>query len=121
MTAAFVQDQPASTADIRKIVADLGYPAHWHWCWENYKPTILELSRVRGLRRHLEIGAGRDPLFQPAEAAQLGLDITLNDISAHELSLAPAGYGKVQCDIASPQAPEIIGRAMPTTSPIAAW
>lgn len=110
MTAAIVQKQLSPSTDIRKIVADLGYPSHWHWCWENYKPTVIELSRVRGLRRHLEIGAGRDPLFQPDEAAKLGLDITLNDISAHELSLAPSGYGKMECDIASPQAPDILGR-----------
>jgi SAM-dependent methyltransferase len=110
MTDALVQDRLTPAADIRKIVADLGYPSHWHWCWENYKPTVIELSRVRGLRRHLEIGAGRDPLFQPDEAAKLGLDITLNDISAHELSLAPSGYGKMQCDIASPEAPDILGR-----------
>ncbi|WP_296714112.1 class I SAM-dependent methyltransferase [Rhodoblastus sp.] len=110
MTDALLQNPSSRTFDIRKIVADLGYPSHWNWCWENYKPTVIELSRARGLRRHLEIGAGRDPLFQPGEAAQLGLDITLNDISAHELSLAPSGYGKVVCDIASPQAPDILGR-----------
>jgi SAM-dependent methyltransferase len=110
MPDASVQNAPIPTAAIHKIVADLGYPSHWHWCWENYKPTIIELSRARGLRRHLEIGAGRDPLFQPNEAAELGLNITLNDISAHELSLAPSGYGKIECDIASPQAPDILGR-----------
>ena len=105
-----LQHPSVPTADIRKIVADLGYPAHWNWCWENYKPTIIELSRSKNLRRHLEIGAGRDPLFLPGEARDLGLDITLNDISAHELSLAPEGYGKLQCDIASAQAPDILGR-----------
>ncbi|MBB4200981.1 SAM-dependent methyltransferase [Rhodoblastus sphagnicola] len=104
------QTGASPTADIRRIVADLGYPARWNWCWENYKPTVIELSRARGLRRHLEIGAGRDPLFQPDEATQLDLDITLNDISAHELSLAPSGYGKVLCDIAAPDAPDIVGR-----------
>ncbi|MCW2315413.1 SAM-dependent methyltransferase [Rhodoblastus acidophilus] len=103
--------QHTSTADdIRQIVADLGYPANWQWCWDNYKATILALSRARGLVRHLEIGAGRDPLFQPSEAAELGLDITLNDISAHELSLAPSGYGKMLCDIAAPDAPDALGR-----------
>ncbi|MGO8737762.1 class I SAM-dependent methyltransferase [Rhodoblastus sp.] len=110
MTDALVLNASPAAADIRKIVADLGYPSHWHWCWENYKPTIIELSRNRGLRRHLEIGAGRDPLFQPDEAAELGLDITLNDISAHELALAPSGYGKMECDITSPRAPDILGR-----------
>jgi SAM-dependent methyltransferase len=117
MTDALIQPPPSAGADIRdvgadirKVVADLGYPAHWNWCWENYKPTVIELARSRGLRRHLEIGAGRDPLFQPQEAAALGFDITLNDISAHELALAPSGHGKMQCDIASPQAPDILGR-----------
>jgi SAM-dependent methyltransferase len=100
----------SSVAQIRKIAADLDYPSGWHWCWDNYKPTVLELSRQLGLSRHLEIGAGRDPLFQPKESAELGLEITLNDISAHELSLAPSGYGKLQCDITSPQAPELLGR-----------
>ncbi len=102
------QSSPAD--DIRKIVADLGYHSYWQWGWDNYKPTILELSRVRGLGRHLEIGAGRDPLFQPDEANKLGLHISLNDISAHELSLAPSGYNKVECDITSPQAADILGR-----------
>lgn len=100
----------SAATDIRRIVASLGYPSHWNWCWENYKPTIIELSNSRGLRRHLEIGAGRDPLFLPEEASRFALDITLNDISAHELSLAPSGYGKVECDITSPNAPEILGR-----------
>lgn len=110
MTDAFPNYPSFTAADIRKIVADLGYPSHWHWCWDNYKPTIIALSRARGLSHHLEIGAGRDPLFQPDEAKALGLDITLNDISAHELSLAPSGYNKVQSDIASPHAPDILGR-----------
>lgn len=105
-----MSDVTAAISDIGKVVSDLGYPQDWNWAWDNYKPTITELSRVRGLRRHLEIGAGRDPLFLPDEVQSLGFDVTLSDISARELSLAPLGYAKVECDIASASAPEILGR-----------
>lgn len=101
--------QSAPAEDIRKIVTQLGYPSHWHWCWDNYKPTIVALSKERGLKRHLEIGAGRDPLFLPDEAAKADFDVTLNDISSHELSLAPDGYAKIKCDVASAEAPTILG------------
>ncbi len=96
--------------DIRRIVADLGYPTDWNWAWENYKSTIIAIAREYGLKRHLEIGGGRDPLFAPDEVRALGFEVTLNDISAKELSLAPSGYAKVQCDIAAADAPEILGR-----------
>ncbi len=100
---------PASR-DVRRVVEELGYPKDWNWAWENYKSTIAQLSRARNLHRHLEIGAGRDPLFLPDEVKVLGFDVTLSDISARELSLAPDGYAKVTCDIAAPNAPDILGR-----------
>ena len=98
-----------SPRDARQIVTDLGYPSDWIWAWDNYKKTIVELSHERRLLRHLEIGGGRDPLFLPDEARAHGFDITLNDISAHELSLAPASYAKIECDIASPGGAAILG------------
>lgn len=104
-----VRPQAAAKRDIGRIVADLGYPSDWNWAWDNYKPTIVEIAREHGLRRHLEIGGGRDPLFLPDEVAAHGFDVTLNDISAHELALAPAGYAKVQCDIASPDGAAVLG------------
>lgn len=102
--------QAGTPPDIAKIVADLGYPTDWNWAWENYKPTIVALAREYGLKRHLEIGGGRDPLFMPDEVEALGFDVTLNDISAKELALAPSGYAKVQCDIAAADASEILGK-----------
>jgi SAM-dependent methyltransferase len=104
-----VRPQAAAARDIRRIVAELGYPSDWNWAWDNYKPTIVEIAREHGLERHLEIGGGRDPLFLPDEVAAHGFEVTLNDISAHELSLAPAGYAKIQCDIASRAASAILG------------
>ena len=103
--------KPRSQAeDIRKIATDLGYPTDWIWAWDNYKPMIVELSRSLNLRRHVEIGAGRDPLFLMDEALTHGFDVTLSDISARELSLAPEGYEKVECDIAAPDAIDKLGR-----------
>lgn len=96
-------------ADVRNILTALGYQPDFNWAWENYKPAILELARRRQLTRHLEIGGGRDPLFLPDEARAHGFSVTMNDISARELSLAPASYGAVLCDIASKDAPAILG------------
>ncbi|WP_442754869.1 class I SAM-dependent methyltransferase [Methylocystis sp. JAN1] len=95
--------------EVREIVAGLGYDPDFNWAWDNYKRTIVEIARRKGLTRHLEIGGGRDPLFLPEEAAAHGFDVTLNDISAHELSLAPDGYATVQCDIAGKDANAILG------------
>ncbi|BDV33059.1 class I SAM-dependent methyltransferase [Methylocystis iwaonis] len=99
--------EPAN--DIGAIVASLGYDPDFNWAWENYKRTIIEIARQKGLKRHLEIGGGRDPLFLPDEIVTLGFDVTLNDISARELSLAPAGYSTVVCDIAGKDAKAILG------------
>ncbi len=96
---------------IHDIVARLDYDSDFNWAWENYKRTIVEIARQKGLTRHLEIGGGRDPLFLPPEVAAHGFDVTLNDISAHELSLAPAGYATVQCDIAGKDAKGVLGAA----------
>lgn len=96
--------------DIRRIVAERGYPSDWTWAWDNYKPTITDIARKYSLNRHLEIGGGRDPLFLPGEVRALGFDVTLNDISGKELALAPAGYSKIECDMAADNAPDILGR-----------
>ena len=106
---AFAERYESRPKQISDLVADLGYSSDWNWAWDNYKTTILELANDGNRRRHLEIGAGRDPLFQPEEAVRHGLDVTLNDISAAELALAPSGYRKVECDISSPTARATLG------------
>jgi len=70
------------------------------WAWDNYKPTVEALSREFGLRRLIEIGGGRDPLFTPQEAAGLGIELTINDISEEELRHAPAEFAKACFDVA---------------------
>ncbi|MHB8885162.1 MAG: class I SAM-dependent methyltransferase [Methylovirgula sp.] len=104
-------DQPisASARQIGDILADLDYSADFIWAFDNYKATIIRLAQERNLTRHLEIGGGRDPLFLPNDLQRLGFDVTLNDISAHELALAPNGYKKIVCDIIADSGPAILG------------
>lgn len=89
----------------------LGYAPHEDWAWSNYKALVLafadDIRRDRAARgertgtvRLLEVGGGRDPLFTLEEARQAGLDITVNDIDADELAMAPEGYGRALFDIA---------------------
>jgi len=73
---------------------------HSEWAWDHYKPTIEALSRSFGLTRLVEIGGGRDPLFTPAEAEQLGIELTINDISAEELRHAPVEFKKACFNVA---------------------
>ncbi|MGL5362222.1 MAG: class I SAM-dependent methyltransferase [Bosea sp. (in: a-proteobacteria)] len=75
---------------------------HWHsdWGWEHYESTILALSRQFGLTRFCEIGGGRNPLFQPGQADRMGFEMTVNDIAASELALAPKGVRTACFDIA---------------------
>ncbi|HEU5018146.1 MAG TPA: class I SAM-dependent methyltransferase [Pseudolabrys sp.] len=95
--------------DIQSIAAARNYSSDWTWAFDNYMPIILDVAREYSLRRHLEIGGGRKPLFTPEQMEALGFDITVNDISARELDFAPQGYSKVVCDIASQEAPTILG------------
>ena len=87
----------------------LGYDSDEAWAWENYRNTVLgfvqacrQSGRVGpdGRVRLLEIGGGRGPQLTPDEAQALGVDLTVNDIDAHELSLAPAAFAKAQFNIA---------------------
>lgn len=93
----------------RAIADELGYDADFIWAFDRYKDTVTALARDGGLTRHLDIGGGRDPLFEPAELDALGFTVTLNDISARELALAPDRYRKVRCDITAPDAPALLG------------
>lgn len=72
--------------------------------WDAYPNLVREIAAELKLRRLVEIGGGRDPLFGADEIAALGLDYTVNDISEGELACLPAGYRTACFDIAA--APE---------------
>jgi SAM-dependent methyltransferase len=83
----------------------LGYDGLEAWAWANYKTTILAFARQASLAsgmpaRLLEIGGGRDPLFSPEEARAAGLAVTVNDIDASELAMAPPAFARAHFDIA---------------------
>lgn len=69
--------------------------------WDAYPDLIRETATTLRLRRLIEIGGGRDPLFGSDEVARLGLDYTVNDIAEGELDHLPAGYRKACFDVAS--------------------
>lgn len=73
----------------------------WHsdWAWANYKSTLVDLVRAYHLRHLCEIGGGRDPSFTAEEAAELGITLTINDISAAELEKAPPGFPTACFDV----------------------
>jgi SAM-dependent methyltransferase len=107
--AVFAEHMDVAGRDVRSIAAACNYSPEWTWAEDNYEPIILHIAREYSLHRHLEIGGGRNPLFSPERVAKLGFNVTINDISARELALAPPGYSKIECDIAADAAAGIIG------------
>lgn len=63
-------------------------PRRSEWAWQNFKHTVVQLTRLFDHPRVMEIGAGRNPLFSADEVAELNIDYVLNDVSERELSLA---------------------------------
>lgn len=90
-----------SGVHLSDVVATLEPDTDFRWAWHHYRDTIISLSQEMGLTDHLEIGGGRVTLFTPGEAADFGFNITINDISAQELSMAPEEFDKALCDIGS--------------------
>lgn len=85
---------------LAKTLASLGVETNQRWAWDNYKRVVEELCRQLEAKRIVEIGGGRDPLFTPAEIARLGVEMTVNDISADELAVLPKGYRTACFDVA---------------------
>jgi SAM-dependent methyltransferase len=106
--------RPAPSADARKAptlkphtslasaFAAIGvdHDADGDWAIANYKRTVVEFRKIFGARRLIEIGGGRDPLFNPLEIDQLGVEMTINDISDGELAALPPGYQTARFDVA---------------------
>ena len=85
---------------LAKTLASLGVENQHRWAWDNYKRVVEELCRQLDAKQIVEIGGGRDPLFTPAEIARLGVEMTVNDISADELAVLPKGYRTACFDVA---------------------
>jgi SAM-dependent methyltransferase len=71
-------------ADFLDIGSDMLFDRrHSSAAFAAYKPIILQLSRGKSV---LEIGAGRNPLFSPAELAAENIAYSANDIAQSELN-----------------------------------
>ena len=114
--AARVEARLSQSAFLATPLRRLGYDSSDLWAWSNYKPTVLGfVEALRQAGRHdgtgrvrlLEIGGGRGPQLTPDEANRLGVDLTVNDIDARELSLAPKGFATACFDIAGDVDPSL--------------
>jgi SAM-dependent methyltransferase len=70
------------------------------WAQDNYERTVWHLARTFRARRLIEIGGGRDPLFDLEAVRRAGVDYTVNDISSEELARLPDGYHRACFDVA---------------------
>jgi len=65
----------------------------------HHKAHCRQLIASNGFTTVCEIGGGRSPLFTREEAAAMGLDYTILDISDTELGAAPDHVKKIEADI----------------------
>ena len=77
------------------------------WAVANFLPTVRDLIEMTQATTVLEVGGGRAPYLDKATIDRLGLRYTCNDISAHELSLAPDWVDTALFDIQTPDKSEI--------------
>jgi SAM-dependent methyltransferase len=92
--------KPAVALSLADVFAQLGVEHSDVWGWDNYTRVIRHLAATYGARRLLEIGGGRSPHFAPAELADMGVELTVNDISANELVRLPVVYRTACFDVA---------------------
>src|ERR1700722_1065552 len=91
---------PASPVSLAEAFSQLGIENYDEWAWTNYKPVIRNLCTHLAAHQLIEIGGGRDPLFNPLEISGLGVEMTINDIADGELAALPYGYRTARFDVA---------------------
>jgi SAM-dependent methyltransferase len=85
---------------IPELLRELNPASTWSGAWDSYTPAIRRWIAETDASVVLEVGGGRTPRFSSEDRAALGIDRYLvNDISAAELDLLPAGYERAHFDI----------------------
>src|SRR5215471_21315583 len=74
--------KPENSRAVADIFKSLGVDNYHVWAWDNYKRVVSSLCSGLGARRIIEIGGGREPLFDQAEIDALGVEMIINDISS---------------------------------------
>jgi SAM-dependent methyltransferase len=95
----FASPRPATLADAFTAL-NVDAAADGDWAIANYKRTVSEFCKMFAAQRLIEIGGGRDPLFDPQEIKSLDVEMTINDILAGELAVLPPGYRTACFDVA---------------------
>ena len=80
-------------------IATDGAGNDWETAMLGYADELKALVASYPAARILELGAGRWPSFRIAEMPSTVESYTVNDISAEELALLPAGYDKACFDV----------------------
>ena len=97
-------------ATLKDVLAPLAIEHSESWAWANYERVVRRLAEASQAKKLIEIGGGRDPLFGREALAELGAELTVNDISPTELAALPQGYRTACFDIAGDLSPEEIAR-----------
>lgn len=113
-----IERRLASSPFLAEPLRRLGYDSRELWAWDNYRASVLAFVEAcrhsgrheEGKVRLLEIGGGRAPLLTPSEAEQAGVALTVNDIDAGELALAPGSFQTAQFNVAGDFDPKLAGR-----------
>lgn len=96
---------------LASALALLGVQHTESWAWENYERVVRHLAETFGAKKLIEIGGGRDPLFGREALANMGAELTVNDISETELAELPKGYRTACFDIAGDLNAAEVGRS----------
>jgi SAM-dependent methyltransferase len=91
---------PVASDLLSAAFASLDVENYHDWAWINYKRVVSELCKRFAAHRLIEIGGGRDPLFDRQEIDALGVEMTVNDIATGELAALPKGYRTACFDVA---------------------
>jgi len=106
-----IRERAASDRPLRGLFAPLRVEHSETWAWANYERVVRHLAEATHAKRLIEIGGGRDPLFGREQLAQLGAELTVNDISPTELAALPKGYRTACFDISGELSTEEVARA----------
>jgi SAM-dependent methyltransferase len=101
---------PLHPITLKNAFAPLKIEHSENWAWANYERVVRHLAEASGAKKLIEIGGGRDPLFGRGALAELGAELTVNDISPAELAALPKAYRTAGFDIAGDLTPEEIAR-----------
>jgi SAM-dependent methyltransferase len=91
---------PAAPGSLASAFASFDIENDHDWASANYKRVVRGLCERFDAHRLIEIGGGRDPLFDRDEFNDLGAEMTVNDIATGELGVLPPGYRTACFDIA---------------------